>query len=414
MTTAQFRLDTFEGPLDLLLTLIAKHKMNIYDIEISLLLAQYLEYMEQLEYVDHEYEAEFLEMAARLVYIKTCQLLPHDEEAEVLKKELEGRLIEYSLIKMAAEQLKTGYVGGNIFVRAPMALPVNKTYTREHEPDVLLQAYLGISKKVKETEPVRAKLFEPIVSHKIVSVTSKIIYVLKRLYRSGECDMSGLYDGVVDKSEKVATFLAILELTKSGRIKLNDDNSKIYFNKDSRKQRTPKEKVTDDVTAEEVPAEETQVINEPENTEQLITEEPVEQAAADTEALTDIAANAETIPPAKESVKPEITDVNKRHEERSMPARIRPLMITVPAVIEPESTSFPAIEEGVREEPVNEHQREEDIEIPVQADEVHEQIQDELFCDEQSYTPNYWAKRRYYWGYSPVGSERRMGYWKYG
>ena len=152
MTTAQFRLDTFEGPLDLLLTLIAKHKMNIYDIEISLLLAQYLEYMEQLEYVDHEYEAEFLEMAARLVYIKTCQLLPHDEEAEVLKKELEGRLIEYSLIKMAAEQLKTGYVGGNIFVRAPMALPVNKTYTREHEPEVLLQAYLGISKKVKETE----------------------------------------------------------------------------------------------------------------------------------------------------------------------------------------------------------------------------------------------------------------------
>ena len=73
MATAQFRLDTFEGPLDLLLALVAKHKMNIYDIEISLLLAQYLEYMEQLEYVDHEYEAEFLEISRPAVCFLTMK-----------------------------------------------------------------------------------------------------------------------------------------------------------------------------------------------------------------------------------------------------------------------------------------------------------------------------------------------------
>ncbi len=400
MTTAQFRLETFEGPLDLLLTLIAKHKMNIYDIEISLLLAQYLEYMEQLEYVDHEYEAEFLEMAARLVYIKTCQLLPHDEEAEVLKKELEGRLIEYSLIKMAAEQLKEGYSGGNIFVRAPMELPVNKTYTREHDPEVLLEAYLGISKKVKETEPVRAKLFEPIVSHKIVSVTSKIIYVLKRLYRSGECDMSGLYEGVADKSEKVATFLAILELTKSGRIKLNDDNTKIYFNKDSRKQRESKmDSSVEDNSASDV----SDITND--DTKISVIEESIEPSSDDNHESNAKADEEPVSAPVYAEKKPEVSEAIKKRDEKSMPARIRPLMITVPAVIETESFTLPAVEESVREEYTVHNNSLED---------VSEKTNSFFSDDEQTYTPNYWNKRRYYWGFSPIGSERRMGYWKYG
>ena len=86
---------------------------------------------------------------------------------------------------------------------------------------------MGISKKARESVPLKAKMFEPIVSHKIVSVTSKIIHVLKRLYKHGECDMGDLYDGMTEKSEKVATFLAILELTKSGRIFLSQ--SGIYL-----------------------------------------------------------------------------------------------------------------------------------------------------------------------------------------
>jgi hypothetical protein len=72
----------FEGPLDLLLHLIQKHKLDIMDIEISLLLEQYLEYIEQLDYDDYEYAGEFLEMAARLIYIKTVSLLPKPEEAQ--------------------------------------------------------------------------------------------------------------------------------------------------------------------------------------------------------------------------------------------------------------------------------------------------------------------------------------------
>ncbi len=102
MTDLSFRLEVFEGPLDLMLHLISKHKLNINDIEITKLLEQYINYIEQMKELDMELAGEFLEMAARLIYIKTVSLLPKHEEADELKKELEGKLIEYSLCKKAA------------------------------------------------------------------------------------------------------------------------------------------------------------------------------------------------------------------------------------------------------------------------------------------------------------------------
>ena len=237
MSCAQFKLDMFEGPLDLLLHLITKHKLNIHDIEISLLLEQYMEYIHQLDHEDLEDAADFLEMAARLIYIKTVSLLPQDEEAQELKKDLEGRLIEYSQCKCLAQILAKTYAGGEIFVRKPVQIPVDKTYTREHDPMILFEAYLGLSEKARSEKPINAKLFQPIVSYKVVSVGSKIVYILKRLYTVGVCDLSHIYDGMQTKSERVATFLAILELTKSGRIVLNDDNTQISFSDKSRERK---------------------------------------------------------------------------------------------------------------------------------------------------------------------------------
>ena len=237
MSTAQFKLDMFEGPLDLLLHLISKHKLNIYDIEIAVLLEQYLEYMAELEEEDYEDAADFLEMAARLIYIKTVSLLPKDNEGEALKKELEGSLIEYSLCKMAASRLAEQYAGGDIFVRTPVKLPVDKTFTGERDPEELLNAYFGMSEKARASKPLRADMFRPIISKRIVSVTSKIIHVLKKLITEGECRLDNMYDGCSDKSERVAVFLAVLELTRSGRIFLNDDNSMVYMNSASKKRR---------------------------------------------------------------------------------------------------------------------------------------------------------------------------------
>ena len=85
----EFHLGEFEGPLELLLFLISKHKLNINDIEISALLEQYLDYIERMQAADLEVASEFLEMAARLVYIKTVSLLPRqEEEGEQLRREL--------------------------------------------------------------------------------------------------------------------------------------------------------------------------------------------------------------------------------------------------------------------------------------------------------------------------------------
>ena len=232
MAAISFKLETFEGPLDLLLHLVSKHKLNIYDIEISLLLEQYLDYMSKIETQDYEQAADFLEMAARLIYIKTCYLLPKPEEAEELKKELEGRMIEYSLCRLTAQKLRERYAGGSIFVRQAVKLPVNKTYSRTHDVAELYNAYMAISTKAREYHPLRANVFSPIVAHKIVSVESKITQILELLYTTGGFKLSELYEGMSSRSERIAAFLAVLELTKSGRIALNDDNTEVTLRRD--------------------------------------------------------------------------------------------------------------------------------------------------------------------------------------
>ena len=95
MEKISYKVEAFEGPLDLLLYLISKHKLDIYDIPIVELVDQYIAYVRSMENDDLYVASEFIEMAARLVYIKSVSLLPVYEEAEELKRELTGGLIEY-------------------------------------------------------------------------------------------------------------------------------------------------------------------------------------------------------------------------------------------------------------------------------------------------------------------------------
>ncbi|MGN0689965.1 MAG: segregation and condensation protein A [Oscillospiraceae bacterium] len=229
MAELSFKLEQFEGPLDLLLHLISKHKLNINDISITVLVEQYLDYIDKMTEQDMEVTVDFLEMAARLIYIKTVSLLPKHEEADIMKKELEGRLIEHSLCKRAAEILTKKYCGDNIFVREPLPVELDNTYRLIHEKDELVDAWSGISIKKKDSAPVKIESFGKIVSKRMVSVTSKIIFVLRKLYTTGTVMMNSLYEGMTDKSERVATFLAVLELTKAGRITISDDNETITF-----------------------------------------------------------------------------------------------------------------------------------------------------------------------------------------
>ncbi|MDD6279847.1 MAG: segregation and condensation protein A [Ruminococcus sp.] len=232
MSGISFKLEVYEGPLDVLLSLISKHKLNICDIEISKLLEQYLLYIDECHEQNLELAGEFLEMAARLIYIKTASLLPQPEEAEQLKKELEGALIEYSLCKKAAAHLAEKYIGNDIFVRRQAKIKADTTYSLVHEPEKLSAAYAMIAgKKIRpenQKRHIESKI-NSVVQRRIVSVMSKVIRIFRELYKSGEVFIDTLYTGVSDRSERVATFLAVLELTKSGRICISDDNMRIYF-----------------------------------------------------------------------------------------------------------------------------------------------------------------------------------------
>lgn len=230
MESLQFKTETFEGPLDLLLTLIAKHKMNIWDVSIEQLLTQYLQAIEQLQQNDPEIASEFLEMAAHLVYIKTVSLLPKPEEGEKLRDELVGRLLEYQLCKQVAERLRAQFCGHDIFIRAPQPVPINKTYQRVHDKLVLKEAYLIAAGRGKRHLPPPASAFSGIVTRRMVSIKGRIIAVLKQLYQHGQMPYQDFFK-TSDRSEMVATFLALLELMKNSRITIDDDNTTVYFNR---------------------------------------------------------------------------------------------------------------------------------------------------------------------------------------
>ncbi len=236
-----YKLDAFEGPLDLLLFLIQKHKLNICDINISELLEQYTESIKDVEnFEDMEGAAEFLEMAARLVYIKTAMLLPrYDDEGEKLRQELQGELIEYQTCKKVAEYLRKRFCGNSIFSRKPVPVEVDNTYTRVHPSEDILKAYLSALGRKQRKLPPPVEAFSGVVHKKLISVPSRAIILLKRLYRRTKLKWNELFAGS-ERSESVAMFLAVLELVKNGRISVSDDNKTVELNRDS-KRKTMKE-----------------------------------------------------------------------------------------------------------------------------------------------------------------------------
>ncbi len=226
MEQLSYKLDTFEGPLDLLLHLIKKNKLNIYDIQISELLTQYLEHIEKMKEHNMDVSSEFLEMAARLVYIKTVLLLPKHEEAEALKQELTGQLLEYKqcqeVAKMMAEQMDLDFIS-----RDAEKVDLDMAYKIKHNIFEILKSYVDAVGKKNQKLPPSRESFSEIVSKKIVSVFSKVIFVLRRLWKTGEASYVSLFYESKSKSDLVATFLAVLELVKGKRISLDEHNNKI-------------------------------------------------------------------------------------------------------------------------------------------------------------------------------------------
>lgn len=223
MQQISYKIDVFEGPMDLLLHLISKHKLNINDIPIVELVNQYVDYVRQMQEQDFDVAGEFLEMAARLIYIKTVSLLPKHEEAEILKKELTGELIEYRDCKIMAGKLSEQTDGFNRFVRPPQQGYVNYDYERFHEGDELLNAYINAVGRGKRRLPPPLDSFKVIVAKKFVAVAEKVSSVMKKLWSGKKVKFLSLFSDAQTKSDMVATFLAVLELAKTKKITIDGD-----------------------------------------------------------------------------------------------------------------------------------------------------------------------------------------------
>lgn len=226
-----FKLEVFEGPLDLLLSLIEKNKIDIYDIEISILLEQYLEYIDTARKYDIELAADFLEMASQLMYIKSCSLLPKQEQEEEDPKQLlESMLLEYSKYKKIASGFQQNYIGDRIFLREwePENLP-HPLKEYKYTVNDIKKAYDRLLIKSKNMQPLSLSSFSGIVGVKFISVGSKIIYILRTLIKKGAITLTELFGTGLKKPEIVPTFLALLELFRSGRINIENDSYENEF-----------------------------------------------------------------------------------------------------------------------------------------------------------------------------------------
>lgn len=238
MTQApSFTLENFEGPLDLLLHLIRSNKLDILQIPITELLRQYMEYLNGVRDAQLEVTADFVEMASRLVRIKTNMMLPRHEEADEADtlQGLTADLVEYSLCKQLADRLRERSEFQLSHVRAPMKIKFDSAYSHLHAPRELAQAYFAAVRRGERRQPPSERAFDGIVRKRFVSVESRAMLLLRALLRQGKLRLSDVYRGISDRSELVATFLAVLEMVKTKRITLDDDNEVVELQRGGKK-----------------------------------------------------------------------------------------------------------------------------------------------------------------------------------
>ena len=218
----------FEGPLDLILFLLGKNKIEIQDIPIALILDQYLEYLENRQKMDLEVASEFITMASHLMYIKTRMLLSiEDEEAQsemdALIKSLEERQRNESYIKIKklAEKLAPmGEFGRNILTKNPEPMQRGKIFEYDQEKADLLIAMQMVLDRSEQHLPPPVQSFGEIVRREPYPVENKAKEIISRIKNFGITRFLLLFKGSRSRSELVATFLAVLELCRSRVIHL--------------------------------------------------------------------------------------------------------------------------------------------------------------------------------------------------
>jgi segregation and condensation protein A len=220
MAEYKVKFEVFEGPLDLLLYLIKKEEVDIYDVNLTDLAGQFIQYIDVMRMLDLDVAGEFLVMASTLMYIKSRELLPLDQQVQVEGEEdgedprweLIRQLVEYKKFKDAASQLQTLEARQeNVYPRLP-GRPELAPETPRVKPEVslfdLLNAVSAILKRVNQRDDSR-DVFED-----KWTVSEKIEQILKALAERGRLAFSELFAGATSRTEVVVTFLALLELIR--------------------------------------------------------------------------------------------------------------------------------------------------------------------------------------------------------
>ena len=233
MEQLSFKLDAFEGPLDLLLSLIKKNKVNIYDIPITEILDQYMQVMAEMKETDLEISSEFLVLAATLLQIKSKMLLPKDDENEEEddpRAELVRRLVEYRQIKESIEFFREHEnAGDSLFFKLPDAIERPKVVYSfaEMTPEKLLEAYNASFYKLEKRLPPPKRSFSGIVGHEKVSVRERVRRIWNGLIERGKLFFHDIFRDVKSKAEAVASFLALLEMVKMNKVAVEQESDKL-------------------------------------------------------------------------------------------------------------------------------------------------------------------------------------------
>jgi len=222
-TDYKVKLEVFEGPLDLLLYLIKRDEIDIYDISIERITRQYLEYLQAFKELKIDIAGEFVVMAANLIYLKSRSLLPLDQqppeedaEEDDPRWDLIRQLIEYKKFKEAAAQLHDRALEQErIFTRDGGSVAISDAPLPLHEVGIfqLIHAFQEVIKRVEAREDLQEIFGERF------SVSDKIEKILERVSNGASVRFSELFGQIVSRVEIVVTFLALLELIRLNQVR---------------------------------------------------------------------------------------------------------------------------------------------------------------------------------------------------
>ena len=232
------KLQVFEGPLDLLLHLLEKNKVNIYDIPIVQITNQYMEYIAEMKRRDLNVMSEFLVMAATLIDIKSRMLLPatetEEDEAEDPRAELVQQLLEYKMYKCMAYELRDRQMdAARVLFKEPTIPPE----VAEYEAPIDMQALMSdvtlaklndifksiMRKQVDKIDPVRSKFGK--IEKEEVSLADRMLYLENYCMNHSQFSFRNLLESQGGRMEVIVTFLAILELMKIGKIFISQEKT---------------------------------------------------------------------------------------------------------------------------------------------------------------------------------------------